>query len=106
MKTSHGSLVPRRRSATTYAACAGACPGVESVVTTVLPSHYGGSLCGRSLSGNPFSTIGFERSNNRALAHADAGSFAGALLQDMPPAPADQAAIVAANRAGSVDTLS
>ena len=25
------------------------------------PSHYGGSVCGRGLSGNPFSSIGFER---------------------------------------------
>src|ERR687888_219922 len=37
----------------------------------VLPSHYGGSVCGRALSGNPFSTIGFERQHNRALAAAD-----------------------------------
>ena len=52
------------------------------------------------ISGNPFSTIGFERRFNRALAHADEESFARALLQDMPPPPADQAAIVAVNRRG------
>jgi glyoxylase-like metal-dependent hydrolase (beta-lactamase superfamily II) len=68
----------------------------------VLPSHYAGSVCGRRLSGNPFSTIGFERAHNRALAESDAGAFARALLTDVPPAPADQAAIVAANRAGAV----
>lgn len=68
----------------------------------VYPSHFGGSVCGRALSGNPFSTIGFERTHNTALAHADAGSFAEALLRDVPPAPADQAAIVAANRAGRI----
>lgn len=68
----------------------------------VYPSHYGGSVCGRSLSGNPFSSIGFERTHNRALAHADADSFARALLTDLPPPPADQAAIMAANRAGKV----
>jgi glyoxylase-like metal-dependent hydrolase (beta-lactamase superfamily II) len=68
----------------------------------VYPSHYGGSVCGRSLSSNPFSTIGFERRHNPALRHPDAGSFAAALLSDLPPAPADQDAIVAANRAGSV----
>jgi hydroxyacylglutathione hydrolase len=68
----------------------------------VYPSHYGGSVCGRSLSGNPFSSIGFERTHNSALAHGDAETFARALLVDMPPAPADQAAIVAANRAGRV----
>jgi hydroxyacylglutathione hydrolase len=66
----------------------------------VYPSHYGGSVCGRALSANPFSSIGFERRNNRALAQSDEASFAAALLQDVPPPPADQAAIVAANRSG------
>ena len=66
----------------------------------VLPSHYGGSVCGRSLSGNPLSTIGFERRHNAALAHDDAERFADALLVGLPQAPADPAAIVAANRAG------
>jgi hydroxyacylglutathione hydrolase len=65
----------------------------------VLPSHYAGSVCGRALSGNPFSTIGFERAHNAAL-EADVESFARAALADLPPAPADQAAIVAANRRG------
>jgi glyoxylase-like metal-dependent hydrolase (beta-lactamase superfamily II) len=68
--------------------------------TLVLPSHYAGSVCGRSLSGNPFSTIGFERAHNSALA-ADAESFGRLLLRDLPPAPADQVAIVAANRRGA-----
>ena len=68
----------------------------------VYPSHFGGSVCGRGLSGNPFSTIGFERTYNRALRHGDAESFARALLEELPPAPAGQAAIVAANRAGRV----
>ncbi|HWM14234.1 MAG TPA: MBL fold metallo-hydrolase [Gaiellaceae bacterium] len=66
----------------------------------VYPSHFGGSVCGRTLSANPFSSIGFERRHNRALAHADEDSFARALLVDVPPPPADQAAIVAANRGG------
>ena len=68
----------------------------------VFPSHYAGSVCGRALSGNPFSTIGFERRHNAALAAEDAGSFARALLVDVPPPPADQAAIVAANKRGAV----
>jgi hydroxyacylglutathione hydrolase len=68
----------------------------------VYPSHYAGSVCGRALSGNPFSTIGFERRHNGALAHADAESFARALLVDLPPLPADQAAIVAANKRGAL----
>lgn len=65
----------------------------------VYPSHFGGSVCGRGLSGNPFSTIGFERRNNSALAYDDADSFAEALLVDVPPPPANQAEIVARNRA-------
>jgi len=68
----------------------------------VYPSHFGGSVCGRALSSNPFSSIGFERSHNEALAHADADSFARALLVDVPPPPAGQTAIVAANRTGRV----
>ena len=70
----------------------------------VYPSHYGGSVCGRALSGNPISSIGFERAHNAALRHEDAESFAAALLEDVPPPPADQAAIVAANRSGSRPT--
>ncbi len=66
----------------------------------VLPSHYAGSVCGRSLSGNPFSTIGYERRHNAALARREPGDFARALLKSLPPPPADQAAIVAANRSG------
>jgi hydroxyacylglutathione hydrolase len=67
----------------------------------VYPSHYAGSVCGRALSGNPFSTIGFERAHNGALAASDVDTFVRELLVDMPPPPADQAAIVAANRAGT-----
>jgi glyoxylase-like metal-dependent hydrolase (beta-lactamase superfamily II) len=66
----------------------------------VLPSHYAGSVCGRSLSGNPFSTIGFERRHNGALLQRDPNEFARALLEDLPPAPPGQAEIVAANRSG------
>jgi hydroxyacylglutathione hydrolase len=68
----------------------------------VYPSHFGGSVCGRALSGNPFSSIGFERTHNQALAHADADSFARELLVGVPPPPAGQTAIVAANRAGRI----
>ena len=58
-------------------------------------------VCGRALSGNPFSTIGFERRHNKALA-GDVEAFAQALLLDLPPAPADQAEIVAANKRGAI----
>jgi hydroxyacylglutathione hydrolase len=66
------------------------------------PSHYGGSVCGRGLSSNPFSSLGFERSHNPLLSVHDAEAFADALLADMPPRPAEQERIVAANRSGKV----
>jgi hydroxyacylglutathione hydrolase len=66
------------------------------------PSHYAGSVCGRDLSGNPFSSIGFERLHNPMFALADPDAFATALIAEMPPRPADQERIVAANRAGSL----
>ena len=66
------------------------------------PSHYAGSVCGRGLSGNPVSSIGFERAYNPLLAVTDTDEFAAALLAEMPPPPAGQERIVAANRAGSV----
>jgi glyoxylase-like metal-dependent hydrolase (beta-lactamase superfamily II) len=70
----------------------------------VYPSHYGGSVCGRGLSGNPVSSIGFERAHNPMVAIRDADAFTAALLADAPPPPADQTDIVAANRSGRVPT--
>jgi len=64
------------------------------------PAHYSGSVCGRGLSANPVSTVGFERRHNRALQYGDEVAFAAALVQDMPPVPERQAEIVATNRAG------
>lgn len=68
----------------------------------LFPSHYGGSVCGRGLSGNPISSIGFERSHNPLLALADPDAFADALVADVPPRPAGQEQIVATNRSGKV----
>jgi hydroxyacylglutathione hydrolase len=64
------------------------------------PAHYSGSVCGRGLSGNPVSTIGFERAHNRALRFGSEDAFVTALVQDIPPAPDRQADILAANRTG------
>src|SRR5213082_1020519 len=66
------------------------------------PSHYAGSVCGRGLSGNPVSSIGFERAHNPLLALADPAAFTEALLAEMPPPPAEQERIAAANRSGRV----
>jgi glyoxylase-like metal-dependent hydrolase (beta-lactamase superfamily II) len=65
------------------------------------PGHYAGSVCGRGLSANPASTIGFERRNNPALALGSEDAFALSLVADLPPAPDGQAEIVAANRLGA-----
>jgi hydroxyacylglutathione hydrolase len=64
------------------------------------PAHYSGSVCGRGLSGNPASTVGFERRHNSALGFESEDAFVAALVEDIPPAPEDQAEIVAANRSG------
>jgi hydroxyacylglutathione hydrolase len=64
------------------------------------PSHYSGSVCGRGLSAHPVSTIGFERRHNTALQFDSEDAFVAALLEDIPPAPPEQAEIVAANRTG------
>lgn len=64
------------------------------------PAHYAGSVCGRGLSGNPASTIGFERRNNAALQLGSEAEFVAALTEDVPPMPERQAEILAANRRG------
>jgi hydroxyacylglutathione hydrolase len=66
------------------------------------PAHYSGSVCGRGLSANPVSTIGFERRHNPTLRFESEATFVEALLRELPPAPPGQAQIVAANRAGTV----
>lgn len=64
------------------------------------PAHYSGSVCGRGLSANPISTVGFERRNNAALQFDSEDAFVRALTRDLPPAPEQQQAIVEANRTG------
>jgi hydroxyacylglutathione hydrolase len=64
------------------------------------PAHYSGSVCGRGLSANPASTIGFERRHNKALQFDSENAFAASLVEDIPPTPPQQAEILAANRAG------
>jgi hydroxyacylglutathione hydrolase len=66
----------------------------------LFPAHYSGSVCGRGLSANPISTIGFERRHNTALRFDSEDAFVAALTNDIPPAPEGQAAIVGANRSG------
>jgi hydroxyacylglutathione hydrolase len=63
----------------------------------VFPGAYSGSVCGRSLSGKPMSTIGFERRNNKALRIEDENAFVRAMLADVPPVPPQAAQIRAIN---------
>jgi hydroxyacylglutathione hydrolase len=64
------------------------------------PAHYSGSVCGRGLSAHPSSTLGFERRHNPALQFDSEQQFVEALVKDIPPAPPQQAEILAANRSG------
>jgi glyoxylase-like metal-dependent hydrolase (beta-lactamase superfamily II) len=95
----HAAGDPRAMARTLHASLRRLLAFGDEVV--VLPSHYAGSACGAGLSGNPISTIGFERRHNRMLSHGSADALADALLGDLPPAPADEAAIVRANLEGS-----
>ena len=63
----------------------------------VLPGAFSGSVCGRSLSGKPMSTIGFERRHNKAFRIESEEEFVRAMLADVPPAPPGAAEIRAVN---------
>jgi len=63
----------------------------------VLPGAYSGSVCGRSLSGKPISTIGFEKRHNKAFRIADECAFLDFMRADIPPAPPRAAEVRAAN---------
>lgn len=53
----------------------------------VYPGAFSGSVCGRSLSGKPLSTIGFERRFNRGLRIEDKEAFVQFMSWDVPPRP-------------------
>jgi glyoxylase-like metal-dependent hydrolase (beta-lactamase superfamily II) len=63
----------------------------------VLSGAYAGSVCGRRLSGKPWSTIGFERRHNEAFRIEDEAEFIRFMLAEIPPAPPEAAALRAAN---------
>jgi hydroxyacylglutathione hydrolase len=95
----HGDLTAEEMAGTLYRSL------TERLLTLpdhllIYPAHYAGSVCGRGLSGNPASTIGFERRHNTALQFASEEEFVAALTKDIPPAPEQQAEILAAIRSG------
>jgi glyoxylase-like metal-dependent hydrolase (beta-lactamase superfamily II) len=63
----------------------------------VLPGAFSGSVCGRSLSGKPISTIGFERRFNRAFGIGEEEEFVRHMLENIPNPPAGAANIRAIN---------
>ena len=57
------------------------------------PTHFAGSACGRAMSGNPSSTLGFERRFNPALQPRSREEFVRFMLERLPPQPPDFATI-------------
>jgi hypothetical protein len=53
----------------------------------VLPGAFAGSVCGRRLSGNPSSTIGFERRHNAGFRIEDPEAFVRFMQEDIPAPP-------------------
>lgn len=53
----------------------------------ILPGAFAGSVCGRRLSGNPSSTIGFERRHNSGFRIEDQDAFVRFMQEDIPAPP-------------------
>jgi glyoxylase-like metal-dependent hydrolase (beta-lactamase superfamily II) len=68
----------------------------------VLPGAYSGSVCGKSLSGKPWSTIGFEKRHNKAFRIEDEGDFVRMMTTNIPPAPPRAAELRALNAGAAV----
>lgn len=62
----------------------------------VYPAHFAGSACGAGISGKPSTTLAFERRYNPLLA-LDRDAFIAAVAE-VPPKPAEMAAIMRFNR--------
>ncbi|MCA1491812.1 MBL fold metallo-hydrolase [Sinorhizobium alkalisoli] len=65
----------------------------------ILPGAHAGSVCGRRLSGKPWSTIGFEKRHNEAFRIEEEAEFIRFMLAEIPPPPPEAAVIRAANSA-------
>lgn len=78
-------------------------PLPDSVI--VYPAHGAGSLCGRNLSSETFSTLGDQRKTNWALKPMTREAFVEALVQELPEVPRHFRRDVEINRKGA-DPLS
>jgi hydroxyacylglutathione hydrolase len=63
----------------------------------VLPGAYAGSVCGRRLSGKPWSTIGFEKRHNEAFGIGGEAEFIAFMAAEIPAPPPEAARIRAIN---------
>lgn len=63
----------------------------------LFPAHFSGSVCGRSLSGKPSSTLGFERRHNAAFRPQSLDEFRRFIMDSPPPKPPEFERIVAMN---------
>ncbi len=63
----------------------------------VFPGAFAGSVCGQGISGNPSSTIGFERRHNRAFALENEEEFIQLMLEETLVPPPNAAQIRATN---------
>ena len=68
----------------------------------VFPGHVAGSLCGKSMSSKPSSTIGFERRFNPALQFQDALQFVAETAAVNTPKPPNMQQLVELNRGPNV----
>lgn len=66
----------------------------------VYPGHGAGSLCGRAIGSVPYTTLGFERRHNPALAVADKREFVSYMTSNLPEQPGNHRPIKAMNRRG------
>lgn len=67
----------------------------------VYPAHGAGSLCGRQISSEPFTTIGQEAETNWALQFTDRARFVEAMVENLPERPPYFARSVAINLRGA-----
>lgn len=64
----------------------------------LLPGHIGGSACGTGISGNPSSTIGYERANSKLLNGLGEEAFVERVLSRLGDPPAEFAEIYRFNQ--------
>ncbi len=68
----------------------------------VLPGAYSGSVCGKSLSGKTWSTIGFEKRHNKTFRIEDETEFVRIMTSNIPPPPAGAAELRALNAGAAI----